>query len=562
MRCSPSFVEQTLSALINARPCVRSLPSRTTVRQSWIRLHGTKARPPPAKAKRLPVAIATTFALTGVLFATTWDRSYPTTSKKRTEVPKEKLFRLSDVRSHDSKATSYWVYRGDRVYDITEWIPLHPGGEVIMRAAGGSIDPYWAMFTIHQTQSVYDILEQYFIGKIDPRDLVDGKVLTTAIEDLFSSDPKRDARLLQHTSRPCNAETPGKGLESFLTPNELFYVRNHFWVPDVDEPSSYKITIELADGTEVAYSFDDLRKKFKPHTITATLQCSGNRRAQMNREAAPTSGLPWEVGGISTAEWTGFKLRDVLSDAGLAVDDVPEGVNHAQFEAAEAYGASIPIEKAVDRRGDVILAYQMNGKPLPPDHGYPLRVIVPGHVAARSVKWVKKIALSEDESWSQWQRKDYKCFGPNEGKNPNWDKAVSIQEMPVQSAITSISKQANNTIDNSGSDSSSGDDESVVVHGYAYSGGGRGIVRVDVSSDAGKTWRQAQIEDACSKGAKSWSWKLWRCEFPADKVEGQILVKAVDEGYNTQPESFGPQYNHRGNLGNAWHKVSVSDLGK
>jgi sulfite oxidase len=258
---------------------------------------------------------------------------------------------------------------------------------------------------------VYDILEQYLIGKIDPRDLNDGKLPSEAVEDPFSTDPARDESLIERSARPCNAETPASRLGAFITPNEVFYVRNHLWVPDIADPAAHNLKIELIDGEEVEYTLNDLRRKFKPCTITATLQCSGNRRAHMTRGSRQTNGLQWEMGAISTAEWTGVRLRDVLADAGVNVDDLPDTVKHAQFMGAEAYGASIPIEKAVDRRGDTILAYEMNGEPLPRDHGFPLRVVVPGHVAARSVKWLNKIVLSDEESTSQWQRRDYKCFG-------------------------------------------------------------------------------------------------------------------------------------------------------
>ncbi|KAF2433299.1 hypothetical protein EJ08DRAFT_584006 [Tothia fuscella] len=477
--------------------------------------------------------------------------------------PEQRLIRLAEVRKHNGKAETYWVYRGDRVYDITDWVPNHPGGEVILRAVGGNIDPYWNIFSIHQKQDVYDILEQYFIGKIDPQDLADGRLPSEAIEDPFSTDPDRHESLIVRSSRPCNAETPTTALGTYITPNEVFYVRNHLWVPEIINPETHTLKVELMDGDEVEYTMDELRKKFNPLTITATLQCSGNRRAHMTRGSRQTNGLQWEMGAISNAEWTGVRLRDILADAGVHVDDIPEGVKHAQFMGAEAYGASIPIEKAIDRRGDTIIAYEMNGAPLPRDHGFPLRVVVPGHVAARSVKWLNKIILSDEESTSQWQRRDYKCFGPNEGKNPNWDAAASIQEMPVQSAITSLKHVGADKLNDSKLARVYGlEEESIVVEGYAFAGGGRRIVRVDISPDDGRSWQQAEILPQDEKGSKAWSWKQWRLAFPVRDVNQYFLVKAVDESYNTQPDSFDAHYNFRGNLTSGWHRVSAtgSDL--
>ncbi|KAK1487923.1 hypothetical protein CABS01_12798 [Colletotrichum abscissum] len=494
----------------------------------------------------------------------------PSTDDRDPSIPR---FRLSEIRKHDAKSGSPWVTQGDKVYDITDWVAAHPGGDVILRAAGGSIDPYWNIFTIHKSPHVYEILQQYLIGFIDSDDLVDGKPAAQEIEDPFKHDPTRDERLITLTPKPRNAETPVEGLaDSYLTPNELFYVRNHMWVPQVDDTSDYTLKIELLDGTIKEYSLDDLKTKFKPTTVVAVLQCSGNRRSDMTRNAKKTNGLQWNVGAISCAEWQGVKLTDVLADAGIPILEAMTGdteAKHVQFMALEAYGASIPIESALDPRGDVLLAYSMNGKPLPRDHGYPLRALVPGHVAARSVKWLSQITISDEESHSQWQRKDYKCFGPNE-TSPDWDRAAPIQEMPITSAITTVRLgDWKATTKESSANEDTGSVREASLMGYAYSGGGRRIVRVDVSVDNGKTWDQAELLDEPGTppktGHKSWAWKRWRYDgaIPlGEPGEGTkkcttLLVKATDEAYNSQPESYAAIYNQRGNLANAWHRLKV-----
>ncbi|KAK4694253.1 sulfite oxidase, partial [Lecanoromycetidae sp. Uapishka_2] len=464
--------------------------------------------------------------------------------------------RLSEVRKHGANAEQQWVIKGTKVYDITDWIPNHPGGEVILRAAGGVIDKYWTIFSIHQKQEVYDILEQYYIGDIDPRDLCDGVVPKDDVEDPFEHDPTRDPSLIVHSERPCNAESPIDSLHQYVTPSHLFYVRNHLWVPQV-EKKGYELTIELPDGDEKRYSLDDIKKNFPQVEVTCTLQCSGNRRKHMTEESRYTNGLQWDIGAISNATWVGARLRDVLADVGFSTfEDAGENVKHIQFQGAEAYGASIPIEKAVNPYGDVLLVHTMNGEPLPPDHGFPLRALVPGHVAARSVKWLRRITLSEEESQSQWQQRDYKCFGPNQsGRDVEWSTAPAIQETPVQSAITLLR------------DVPAGDkllqvygleEDAVEVEGYAIAGGGRRIVRVDVSSDHGRSWNQAELFPVEAKGAKAWAWTRWRYVTPRRSAGGQFVVKAVDEAYNTQPDSYEPYYNFRGNLTNSWHKVEYS----
>ncbi|KAK5149658.1 hypothetical protein LTS14_010789 [Recurvomyces mirabilis] len=474
--------------------------------------------------------------------------------------PDEKLIRLHEIHDHNRRADAFWVYRGNRVYDITDWVPNHPGGEVILRAVGGSIEPYWNIFTIHQKQDVYDILEQYFIGTIDPRDLVDGQAPADQVDDPFKSDPLRDKELIVHSTRPFNAETAATDLQTFITPTSRFYKRHHLWVPQVDE-ETFTLTVELPDGEEKVYSVADLRKRFKEHTITATMQCSGNRRSHMTEGSSPTNGIQWGVGAISNASWTGVRMLDVLEDAGFNVTTLPEDVNHVHFLGAEAYGASVPLQKVMDRFGDVMIVYAMNGKPLSRDHGYPLRALVPGTVAARSVKWLNRIILSEEESSSQWQQRDYKCFGPNEGSKPDWESAVAIQETPVQSAITDVQKVTTNRLKDSSLARVYGlEEESIILRGYAFSGAGRSIVRVDISPDNGKTWQQAQIEDAKEQGQRSWSWRLWSLAVPTRLLSGNVCVKATDDGYNTQPESFTPYYNFRGNLANSWHRVPTSEV--
>ncbi|MCJ1431983.1 hypothetical protein MMC27_001339 [Xylographa pallens] len=552
---SKSIVQAIKRALLNARSgssnhisstalFCRPVTSPTRPRSdSYYHLNKRKDSPNPATVVGLAatVCLAIAWQCSSTIFA---EAPQPQPAEEPSHSTESRIIRLAEVRQHGEHSGTPWVTSGTSVYNITDWIAGHPGGNIILRAAGGSIEPYWKIFKIHHKQDVYGILEAYRIGEIDPQDLIEGKVPADAIDDPFEGDPVRDPRLRTHTDKPCNAETPASELSGFVTPNQLFYTRNHLWVPQLDR-NSYTLVVELSDGEEKTYTLNDLKTNFKQFKITSTLQCSGNRRKHMTDGARPTNGLPWEQGAIGNAEWTGPRLRDVLADAGMPIDNPPEDAKHAQFVGAESYGASIPLMKAIDPHGDVLLACLMNGQDLPPDHGFPIRVIVPGHVAARSVKWVNRVIISEEESTSQWQRSDYKCFGPNDDKKPDWSRAAAIQETPVQSAITMIREL-----------SGSNDREAkVVIEGYAISGGGRSIVRVDVSTDDGKTWDQAEIEHHAVAGSKDWSWKRWRYTAPKGSMGSMVVVKAVDEAYNCQPETYGPIYNLRGNLASAWHRV-------
>ncbi|EME78140.1 uncharacterized protein MYCFIDRAFT_200455 [Pseudocercospora fijiensis CIRAD86] len=480
--------------------------------------------------------------------------------------------RLSEVVKHDKDSPTKWVIAASSVYDITDFIDSHPGGQVILRACGRSIDPYWELFSIHQKPQVKQILDTYHIGEIDGRDLdADGNVNWTllgnsidasAVDDIFKDDPDRDPELIVHTAKPCNAETPATFLGHFITPLRLFFVRHHLWVPNIDA-KHHKLNIELSNGEEKEYSIDDLKQNFHEHTVTVTLQCAGNRRKHMNESGnGKTSGLAWDVGAISTAEFTGVRLRDVLLDAGYHVDQArgaccqdPEADRYIHLTApADTYEQSIPLKTALDATSDVLLAWKMNGEEMPRDHGGPLRAIVPGSVATRSVKWVGKISIGCEESSSNWHNRDYKCFGPDvkapsQLKPEDWDAAQSIQEMPVQSAITKIARRSDEA------------ESPVSVSGFAYSGGGRRIVRVDVSADGGKTWKQAKFCDDDAKGSKRWTWTLWQFEWNPEQLpkdqKPEFVVRAVDESYNTQPPTFDGTWNFRGLLGNAWHRVPL-----
>lgn len=327
---------------------------------------------------------------------------------------------------------------------------------------------------------------------------------------------------------------------------------------------------------------DELKTKFKHHTVTTTIQCAGNRRAEMSG-VKQVNGLSWDTTALSTANWTGVLLSDVLASVGItdedccvdhdcavadnmeACDDCNSVIQHVQFEGLDvdtegkSYGASIPVATALDPRKDVLLAFEMNGEPIPRDHGYPLRVVVPGTVGARNVKFVHRIILAREESPSFWQQRDYKGFPPNVdySRDDYWKFAgESIQELPVQSAITEPKNGAIHVVEDAS------DSTFVTVKGYSWSGGGRNIIRVDVSVDAGKTWTPAELNESGKRQRynRAWAWTPWELdvEVPPGTTSLDISCKAVDSSYNVQPDTIAPIWNMRGVLNNAWHRVKVT----
>jgi len=453
---------------------------------------------------------------------------------------------MDEVKKHDNAKDGIWVTFNGGVYDITDFIENHPGGaSKIILAAGGSLEPFWSLYQQHQEQFVYDILEEMRIGNLKKEDQAE-QMKKVASNDPYGADPQRSPLLLVRSSKPFNAEPPLELLDSTTTPNDLFYVRNHLPVPDVQE-KDYNLQVEGKNGEKLSLSLSDLKSKFKEQSVVATVMCAGNRRNEMDSIKKVKGGY-WEAGAISTAKWTGVLLSDVLTDAGIKEEDV----KHIQFEGLDqdattstVYGASIPAEVAFDPRQQVLLAYEMNGVKLPRDHGYPVRVIVPGIVGARNVKWLGKIVASTEESDSHWQQNDYKGFNPSiDWHNVDFSTAPAIQELPVISAICSTTVH----------------DDEVDVQGYAYSGGGRGIIRVDVTADDGENWVSADLKpaDESQKRNHVYGWTIWSAKMKLPKrTDGQKIAlasRAVDSQYNVQPESCGKIWNLRGVLSNAWHK--------
>ena len=474
----------------------------------------------------------------------------------------EKLpdFTKEEVSKHNNPNDGYWVTFRHGVYDITEFIESHPGGKTrILLAAGNSIEPYWKIYRQHRAEDVYEILEGLRIGNLSDYEEIQ-KSDELDEDNPFANEPERSPLLTVNSQQPFNAETPLVLLaEHFITPTPLFFVRNHLPVPLIDpETYSLDIIVDKKSENKKSYSLEDLKNNFKHHTITATIQCAGNRRDDFN-QYENVKGLTWRGGAIGNGTWTGVLLRDVLLDSGFDVNSENIINLHCLFQGLDGdgagtfYEASVPLRKAIDQFGDVLLAFEMNGEELSRDHGFPIRAVVPGHVGARNVKWLTKIEISDEESHSHWQRKDYKSFSPAVNwNNINWDSATSIQELPVQSLICHPPP---------GSVFASDVDE-IELTGYAWSGGGRNVIRVDINVDG--QWHEGELldpdEDSDLHFApnRNWSWRLWKASIPipADK-KGKINVycRAVDESYNTQPQCAGSIWNVRGVNNNSCHSV-------
>ncbi len=350
--------------------------------------------------------------------------------------------------------------------------------------------------------------------------------------------------MVVHEDDPYNAEPPRGGLaDRMLTPIDAFYSRNHGPIPQLDA-ADWRLRVDGLVGRELEVSLAELRTGFPNRTVVATLQCAGNRRAGLMAVRDIPGEHPWGSGATSTAEWTGASLADVLAAA-----QVRPGAAHVAFEAPDVsqvaeppqpYGGSIPLPKAI--AGEVLLAWDMNGEPLPPAHGAPVRVVVPGYVGARSVKWVQRITAREHPSDNYFQATAYRVLPPDadpDAAGPG--DGLSLGPVALNADILRP---------DDGATLPAGPTE---VTGYAFAGDGRGVARVDVTLDDGRGWRQADLGDERSP----WAWRQWRVTVELPVGETEIAVRAWDTTAAAQPESAAPLWNPKGYVNNSWARIRV-----
>ena len=504
-----------------------------------------------------------------------------------------------------------------------------------MLAAGKAIDPFWRIYQAHLSSGLAtDLLRDMRVGSLDPLEP------PTAVDnsDPYAADPNRHPGLVYHNNKPCNAELPpALVMQDYVTPSSLWFIRHHHPVPVIDV-AKWRLGINGAAVKAISLSIEDLRTRFPKTLVTSTIQCGGNRRAGLDK-VEPTAGISWGTGAISTARWGGVLLRDVLVHSGLltAATARAAGVHHVVFKGADGMEASIPIEKALGEYGDVLLAYEMNGETLPPEHGFPLRAVVPGHVGVRNVKWVEQVVASAVEAQGPWQRGiAYKGFSPNVKTFDGVDveAILSMQEMPVQSVIVEpvcelwpdgkrkggsrtmfqpglrltekagdsdagaaavqlalerrrcrllrggdVTEQQGAAVAGGGSGgvlggavgiSGAGNSgceviDEIPMRGWAWSGGGRSIVRVDVSADGGETWHTAELDEGSEQHpTRAWAWTFWSASVPVTRdmlLPGrrvELCCRATDASYNVQPERAKPFWNKRGLNNTSWHRVIVA----
>jgi DMSO/TMAO reductase YedYZ molybdopterin-dependent catalytic subunit len=328
------------------------------------------------------------------------------------------------------------------------------------------------------------------------------------------------AGLVTRQKEPKNLEAPFDRIDSYLTPTELFYIRSHFPAPKLDR-ATYQLRVDGAVRRPLSLSYEDLRS-MRSETRVATLECAGNSRVFL---VPQVQGAQWELGAVSNAEWTGVSLRTLLERAGLeedACEVVLEGADRGMPKDEPrppepiSYAWGLPRAKAC--QPEVLIAYQMNGRDLPQDHGFPVRAIVPGHYGMASVKWLTRIQAVRGPFHGYWQTSDYAYWDSMDGKPVR----RPLGEMKLKSQIARprvYETLAPNRI--------------YPVIGAAWAGE-TDVTEIEVSADGGNTWAMAEFLDPVRRHA----WRRWKFDWLTPKKPGQytLLARAKDAGGMLQPD--------------------------
>ncbi|MFN0054536.1 MAG: molybdopterin-dependent oxidoreductase [Planctomycetales bacterium] len=350
-------------------------------------------------------------------------------------------------------------------------------------------------------------------------------------------------RLILRSATPLNAEPALEQLATeWITPLESFYVRTHGPIPRLDG-GEFRLSIEGMVERPLELPVAELSERFPSQDITATLTCAGNRRNEFR--GPKISGVPWGAGAIGNARWTGVNLSHLLRHAGVR----PEA-RHVWFEGADQitdkneqypFGGSVSLETALTEKQHpgVLLATRMNDRPLTPEHGFPLRSVVPGMIGARSVKWLRRIVVSDRPSPNHYQALAYKLI--TEETPAALAAAEPLSHFVVNSVICVPTAGA------------AVGDGRLTVRGFALPSGGSpmGLRRIELSPDEGATWTEATIVSPQRESC----WVLWSVQLTVPANTQRLLVRATDATGQTQPRDM--PWNAKGYQYNAWHHLPL-----
>ncbi len=359
--------------------------------------------------------------------------------------------------------------------------------------------------------------------------------------------PGKHPGLVVLNDRPVNAETPPHLLDDALTPGDLFFVRNNGLPPaeaQID-PEKWTLTIEGESARQrMTFSLPELKAQFKAHTYQLTLECGGNGRSEFN---PPAKGNQWSTGAVGCAEWTGVRLRDVLQKVGIKDNAVylayyGKDIHLSGAPDKDPISRGVPIAKAL--QDESLIAWAMNGKPLPWLNGYPLRLVFGGWPASTSGKWLERLVIRDrvhDGAKMKGQAYRVPCEPVAPGTKVPDDQMCIIESMPVKSLIS---------YPRSGAMLELG--QSLKVRGHAWAGELE-VAVMQCSIDFGATWQDCELD----RPANRFAWQQWRTvlDFPKPGYY-EVWARAKDSDGQQQPMLL-PGWNPKGYLNNACHRIAV-----
>ncbi len=382
-------------------------------------------------------------------------------------------------------------------------------------------------------------------------DVVFGKHMPKGYLPLGLQDPdpfkmfQKDGEMVVLNDRPWNIEAKAHLLNDKVTPNKFMFIRNNGRIPQNIDPSKWNL---ILDGesvrTKKSYSLAELKSKFPHHTYQLTLECGGNGRSEFN---PPAKGNQWTAGAVSCANWTGVRLRDVLEDVGINPDAVYIGYHAADTHLSgdpnkEPISRGVPIAKAL--QDETLLAFAMNGEPIPLAHGFPLRLVCGGWPASASGKWVNRISIrNKIHDGAKMGGTSYRvpCETVAPGSKVEESDMCIIESMPVKSLIT---KPKSGALIKSG--------RKLRISGHAWAGELE-VAQMEYSIDFGSTWHPCQLTRP--KNRLAWQHFDAEISFPK-KGYYEVWAKATDTGGKSQPMVL-PGWNPKGYLNNACHRIAV-----
>jgi DMSO/TMAO reductase YedYZ molybdopterin-dependent catalytic subunit len=342
------------------------------------------------------------------------------------------------------------------------------------------------------------------VGRAAAQDLPAGAVASGILDALPGKRP-----LIKRSFRPPNYETPVGYFREAFTPNDAFYVRWHTGVPDI-ALAEWRLRISGPGvKSEREFTHDALRRKFKTAEVAAVNQCSGNRRGLFGPHVA---GVQWGLGAMGNAVWSGVRLKDVLEDAGIAASALEVIGNGADAPTLTGpdFVKSLPMWKALDP--DTLIAFEMNGEPLPTWNGAPARLVAPGWTATYWIKALSELTVTDKPFDGFWMKTAYRVpkgmFGASGFESQDTEQNSPITAIKVNSLVVD---PAPGVVLERG--------KRVEVLGIAWDGGS-GIRNVEVSLDGGKTWRDAKLQRDLGR----YSWRQWRYAIKPDQAGAMTLM--------------------------------------